>query len=110
MSVQVVPLHAPPNPAKLKPGAAVAVRVTVVPELNFAVQVPGQLMPAGLLVTVPPVTVTVNWACWGGGGGVLLFEPPPQAIRASGKDKTSGTRKRKETPHDSDSLVAKQSS
>jgi len=97
-----VPLHPPPNPAKLKPEVAVAVRVTVVPELNFAVQVPGQLMPAGLLVTVPlPVTVTVNWACWagggggGGGGGVLLFVPPPQSVSASGKDKTSGTHKRK---------------
>jgi len=102
VSVQVVPLHAPPNTATLKPEAAVAVRVTVAPELNFAVQVPGQLMPAGLLVTVPlPVTVTVNWACWGGGGGggggggVLLFVPPPQAISASGKHKTSRIHKRK---------------
>ena len=37
--------------------------VTVVPELKFAVQLPGQLIPAGLLVIVPVPeagAVTVN--------------------------------------------------
>jgi hypothetical protein len=42
---------------KLKPGAGVAVSVTAVPSMNFAEQVPPQLMalstPAGLAVTVP---------------------------------------------------------
>ena len=40
-----------------------AVRLTVVPPLKLAEQVPGQLIPDGWLVTVPlPDTVTVNWA------------------------------------------------
>ena len=54
-----VPVQAPLHPAKLVPPAGVAVSVTMVPLLKFAVQVPGQLIPPGLLVTVPPpVTVT----------------------------------------------------
>ena len=54
-----VPEHAPLHPAKLVPDAGVAVSVTIVPLLKFAVQVPGQLIPPGLLVTAPPpVTVT----------------------------------------------------
>jgi hypothetical protein len=43
--------------------AAFAVRVTRVPELNDALQVGAQLIPAGLLVTVPlevPANVTVS--------------------------------------------------
>lgn len=40
-----------------------AVSVTALPELKFAVQVGGQLIPAGLLVIVPaPVMETVSWA------------------------------------------------
>jgi len=47
----------------LYPVAAVAVRLTLVPSLKLAVQVGGQLIPAGLLVTVPdPKTVTVSCA------------------------------------------------
>jgi hypothetical protein len=58
-----VPVHAPLQPAKVDPAAAVAVRVTTVPLLKFALQVPGQLMPAGLLLTEPvpvPAGVTVR--------------------------------------------------
>jgi hypothetical protein len=56
-----MPEHAPPNPEKLNPDAAVAVRLTLVPSLKLAEQVVGQLIPAGLLVTVPlPETVTFN--------------------------------------------------
>ena len=58
-----VPVQAPLQPAKLAPAAAVAVNVTTVPLLKFALQPPGQLMPAGLLLTVPPavpVRVTVR--------------------------------------------------
>jgi hypothetical protein len=47
-------LHAAPlHPAKVVPAAGVAVSVTSVPLLNEAEQVPPQLIPAGLLVTVP---------------------------------------------------------
>ena len=79
------PLHAPPKPPRLKPEPAVAVNVTDVPAAKLAVHVEGQLIPAGLLITVPlPVTVTVNCACCGCGGGGLL-EPPPQALNPNSK-------------------------
>lgn len=58
-----VPEHPPLHPVKLLPDAGAAVRVTVVPEVYCAEQVVPQLMPDGLLVTVPlpvPVSVTVN--------------------------------------------------
>jgi hypothetical protein len=58
-----VPLHAPDQPANVDPEAALAVSVTCVPLAKFELHVPGQLMPDGLLVTVPepePVVVTVS--------------------------------------------------
>ena len=58
-----LPLQAPPQPVKIQPLAGVAVKVTFVPLENPALHVDGQLMPAGLLVTVPlPVTLTVRTA------------------------------------------------
>lgn len=52
--------------------------MTDVPEGKLPVQVEGQLIPEGLLVTVPlPVTVTASCTFWGGGGCVLgLLEQP----------------------------------
>jgi len=58
-----VPLQAPPQPEKLDPDAGLAVRVIFVPELKFAVQVFPQLMPDGLLLTLPvpdPESCTVS--------------------------------------------------
>jgi CheY-like chemotaxis protein len=58
-----VPVHAPLQPAKLDPLPGLSVKVTTVPLAKFAVQVAPQLMPAGLLVTVPvpvPASVTVS--------------------------------------------------
>ena len=65
VTVQVpVPLHPPPlQPAKVDAPLGVAVRVTTVPLVKPALQVAPQLMPAGLLVTVPvpvPLLVTVK--------------------------------------------------
>jgi hypothetical protein len=60
----VVPLQAPDHPAKKAPLAGTGVSFTLAPELNEALQVGGQLMPAGLLVTVPvavPANDTVSW-------------------------------------------------
>jgi len=69
MRLHVEPLQAPAKPPKLKPEPAVAVNVTDVPEAKLAVQAEGQLIPAGLLTTVPlPVTLTVNCTCCRGGG------------------------------------------
>jgi hypothetical protein len=58
-----VPVQAPDQPANVEPEAAVAVSVTAVPLAKLAVHVVGQLMPAGLLVTVPvpaPALCTVS--------------------------------------------------
>ena len=56
------PLHAPLQFENTAPEPGVAVSVTVAPEAKFAEQVPGQLIPAGLLVTVPlPASLTVSW-------------------------------------------------
>jgi hypothetical protein len=53
-----VPVQAPDHPAKRESAEGVAVRVTVVPVLKSKEQVAPQLIPAGLLVTVPvPVPV-----------------------------------------------------
>jgi hypothetical protein len=54
-TVQVgdVPPHAPLQPLKLEPLAGLAVRVTFVFAAKLAEQVLPQLIPAGLLVTVP---------------------------------------------------------
>jgi hypothetical protein len=57
-----VPEQAPPQPLKTVPnGGTLAVSVTGVPLIKESEQVVGQLIPAGLLVTMPlpsPLTVT----------------------------------------------------
>jgi hypothetical protein len=56
-----VPLHAPPQPAKVEPDAALAVNVSRVPAVTVPTQVVPQAMAAGELVTVPePVPVFVT--------------------------------------------------
>ncbi len=53
----VVPLHAPVQPRNAAPAKGVAVSVTA--RENVPLQLPGQSIPDGLLVTVPePLTVT----------------------------------------------------
>jgi hypothetical protein len=55
------PLQAPPQPLKPKPFAGAAVSVTWAPGAKLALQLDGQLIPEGELVTVPlPVTLTAN--------------------------------------------------
>ena len=48
-----VPLHAPPQPAKTEPEAALAVSVIGVPAATVWVQAVPHAIPAGELVTVP---------------------------------------------------------
>lgn len=66
VSVQVsLPLHAPPQFTKYEFGFAVVVSVTWVPAVNVAVQVLPQLIPDGVLLTVPlplPANVIVSVA------------------------------------------------
>jgi hypothetical protein len=57
----LVPVQAPLHPTKLEPAAGVSVRLTLVPLGKFALHVPGQLMPVGVLAAVPdplPAIVT----------------------------------------------------
>src|SRR5258708_29547875 len=93
VNVQVLThLQAPDQPAKKAPLAGAAVSFTLVPELNDAVQVGLQLMPAGLLVTVPvdvPANFTVRAKVVGGaevGAVSWAAKPRPQtrvAIRTA---------------------------
>jgi len=60
--VVVAPVHTPPHPPNIEPVPGVSVSVTTAFCAKVAEQVPGQLMPAGLLVTVPePDRVTTIW-------------------------------------------------
>jgi hypothetical protein len=56
-------VQAPAHPVKTEPLAATAVSFTTVPEANELLHLGWQLIPAGLLVTVPPpvpASVTVS--------------------------------------------------
>jgi hypothetical protein len=58
-----VPVQAPDQPANVDVAFEAAVSVTTVPLVKLALQVAPQLIPAGLLVTVPapvPALWTVN--------------------------------------------------
>ena len=58
-----VSVQAPDHPVNVEPVLGVAVRVTDVPLAKLALQVAPQLMPDGLLVTVPvpvPLLCTVS--------------------------------------------------
>jgi hypothetical protein len=70
-----VPEHAPLQPANTEPGEALLVSETTVPDTKSWLHVPPQLIPAGLLVTVPapvPALLTVK-ANFGGGGVPTLI-------------------------------------
>jgi hypothetical protein len=78
----VVPVHPPDHPAKVSLVMGVALSVTAVPCTKLAVQAVveefEQLIPAGLLVTVPapaPAKTTVSGSLLGGGSG-----PPKVAV------------------------------
>ena|SRR5579871_3716705 len=65
MEIEQAPLpeQAPDQPAKVELAAGPSLKVTIVPLAKFALHVPGQLMPAGVLVMVPvpvPERVTVS--------------------------------------------------
>ena len=63
-----VPEQAPPQPAKIDPAAGVAASFTDVPAGKSEVQVCPQLIPSGVLETVPlpePEIVTAKGRFWG---------------------------------------------
>jgi hypothetical protein len=58
-----VPVHRPDHPAKVVPASGTGVNTTAVPLGKLVVQLSGQSIPAGLLVTVPapvPALATVS--------------------------------------------------
>ncbi len=64
----LVPVQLPLQPVKMEPTAGVAVRVTAVFAVYASVQSLPQVMPAGVLLTVPipvPALVTVRRYVWG---------------------------------------------
>jgi hypothetical protein len=71
VTVQVpLPVQVPDHPEKVVPVEGTAVNTTLAPLVKSAVQVPGQSIPAGLLVTVPeplPVLSTVSAIVVGAG-------------------------------------------
>lgn len=93
--VGVVPEHAPLQFAK-PPTVTFAVSVTTVPWANDELHVPGQLIPDGVLVTVPvppPDIVTPNFSEVTGGGGCVGEFPDdeellPQFINRNVKSRT----------------------
>jgi hypothetical protein len=63
-----VPEQAPPQPAKIDPAAGVAASFTDVPAGKFELHVCPQLIPDGVLKTVPlpvPEMVTARGRFWG---------------------------------------------
>jgi hypothetical protein len=80
--VVLVPLQRLPaldQPPNALPAAGVAVNVTLVPGANCAVQVPAQLIPAGLDVTVPvPAPARTTATC-----GRVTMIPSPEPARAA---------------------------
>lgn len=67
----MVPIHAPDQPANVKPAGGMAVSVTTVFGATVAEQTVPQLMPPTLLVTVPGLLVLTFKV------GLLVVEPPP---------------------------------
>ena len=79
-----VPLQSPLQPLKNAVPDGVSLSVTVTPSANDAVHVPGQLIPAGELVTVPvgAVAGTVTVKVHATPAQVSVTEEVPAAFRA----------------------------
>ena len=83
VKLHVAPVHTPLQAENVNPAFGVSESVTGVPLVKLAEQVPGQLIPAGELVTDPPptgviVTVTLFVA---GGANVAVTETGDDTIR-----------------------------
>jgi hypothetical protein len=58
-----VPEHMPPQAVSVWFAPGVAVSATVLPSANIALHAPGQLMPKGWEVTVPPLVTDTLSVC-----------------------------------------------
>jgi hypothetical protein len=77
------PLHAPLQSTESKRLPGVAVRTTLLLASNVAAHVDPQLIPAGVLLTVPsPEACTLSWneVSWVLPELVEFVPPPPQAL------------------------------
>ena len=70
-----VPLHAPSQPVKFDPVLAAAVSVTALPDACVITRSQAQVIPVGVLVTVPargPLVVTISAGSAAGAGVAAL--------------------------------------
>src|SRR5450631_2877983 len=95
MVQEPVPEQAPDQPAKCELASCFAVSVTDVPLANFALHAKPQLIPDGLLVTVPPPVPAV-WTVSAIDEGEISWVPwgEPQPAR---KVERRATERRRET-------------
>lgn len=70
-----VPVHAPDQPVKTELASGFAVNVTVVPLENLALHAEPQLIPGGVLVTVP-TPVPAFWTVSSIDEGELSWDEP----------------------------------
>src|SRR5438093_4248464 len=84
------PEQPPPlQPLKVEPAAGAAVSVTAVPLAKLAAQVAPQVMPAGLLVTVPapvPALETVSVKVGGMMAGTVVAPGPGTTRKGRGRE------------------------
>src|SRR3954452_2341899 len=83
------PEHAPPQVYKAAPVPGSAVSVTVDPEMKLAVQVVGQSMPDGTLVTLPSPARIATLTTAGNGGGAETAGRPDASDAAIAQPSTT---------------------
>ena len=94
VQVVAIPEQAPLQPPKTSLVPGVSVSVTFVFWGKLAVQVPGQLIPAGVLVMIPAPAggaVTVSWKVGVDGVEGELDPMPPQPASSRVKSATNNT-------------------
>src|SRR5207247_8723951 len=97
-----MPEQPPPlQPPKVEPAAGAAVSVTAVPLAKLAAQVAPQVMPAGLLVTVPapvPALETVSVKVWRVKVAVAVVAARGVRVQAPGAEQRAPRRALKGEP------------
>src|SRR5262245_10724903 len=75
-----VPLQDPPHPRNTPRLARFTDNETTVPGVNASVQSPPQVIPAGVLSTVPPAPLTCTVKVTGAGTGQPLLDDGPGVV------------------------------